>query len=273
MKQPELGKKIATLRAEQGLTQEELVDRCNISVRTIQRIEAGEVTPRNYTIRTIMEALGHNLDQLRCGSDMPALSLKQMNFGWIAGIFYFLLALPEGLFDYYRWDNDWDVIYGSSTTVGYILTKLGVVIAFFFFMRGFVRLGEFLSDNLMRISSNILIGLMALLVSLDILSLFISYLFEGIYLIPMSISVGIVGIIFGISLIRHQGTLGTVIVIAGVMEIIAGSFFLFLLPFGLLFLIPAEIFEIISLYRGHELASKGTVSGNQERFATEGLSV
>ena len=46
MKQPELGQIIHDLRKQKGLTQEELVEKCNISVRTIQRIEAGEVTPR-----------------------------------------------------------------------------------------------------------------------------------------------------------------------------------------------------------------------------------
>lgn len=44
----ELGKIITDLRKEKGLTQEELVEKCNISVRTIQRIEAGEVIQRSY---------------------------------------------------------------------------------------------------------------------------------------------------------------------------------------------------------------------------------
>lgn len=59
MKQPELGKKITDLRKQKGLTQEELVELCNINVRTIQRIEAGEVTPRSYTLKTIFAALGY----------------------------------------------------------------------------------------------------------------------------------------------------------------------------------------------------------------------
>ncbi len=59
MKQPELGEKIADLRKQKGLTQEELVEKCNLSVRTLQRIEAGEVTPRSYTIRRIFEALDY----------------------------------------------------------------------------------------------------------------------------------------------------------------------------------------------------------------------
>ena len=60
MKQPELGKKIAILRTKKGLTQEELVNKCNINVRTIQRIETGEVTPRNSTIKIIFEALDYS---------------------------------------------------------------------------------------------------------------------------------------------------------------------------------------------------------------------
>lgn len=61
MKQPELGKRIAELRKAKGLTQEELVQKCNLSVRTLQRIESGEVTPRSYTIRIIFAALDYNI--------------------------------------------------------------------------------------------------------------------------------------------------------------------------------------------------------------------
>jgi len=57
IQQPELGKKIADFRKSKGFTQEELVERCNLSVRTLQRIEAGEVTPRIYTIKLILEVL------------------------------------------------------------------------------------------------------------------------------------------------------------------------------------------------------------------------
>ena len=61
MKQPELGKKIAELRKAKGLTQEELVEKCNINVRTLQRIEVGEATPRSYTIKIIFAALDFNI--------------------------------------------------------------------------------------------------------------------------------------------------------------------------------------------------------------------
>lgn len=60
MEQPELGKKIVELRKAKGITQEELVAKCNLNVRTLQRIESGVVIPRSYTVRIIFAALGYN---------------------------------------------------------------------------------------------------------------------------------------------------------------------------------------------------------------------
>lgn len=57
MKQQELGAKLAELRKAKGLTQEDLVAKCNINVRTLQRIEAGEVIPRSYTLLSILSVL------------------------------------------------------------------------------------------------------------------------------------------------------------------------------------------------------------------------
>ncbi|MFB6341383.1 helix-turn-helix domain-containing protein [Saccharicrinis sp. FJH62] len=57
MKQPYLGKKVLKLRKAKGLTQTELVEKCGITIRTLQRIESGEVTPRAYTIKAISEVL------------------------------------------------------------------------------------------------------------------------------------------------------------------------------------------------------------------------
>lgn len=57
MRQPELGRMIAERRKAKGFTQEELVEKCKLSVRTLQRIEAGEVEPRSYTVKIILEAL------------------------------------------------------------------------------------------------------------------------------------------------------------------------------------------------------------------------
>lgn len=57
MNQPDLGLKVAELRQQKGLTQERLAELCEVSIRTIQRIESGEVDPRAYTLHCLGTAL------------------------------------------------------------------------------------------------------------------------------------------------------------------------------------------------------------------------
>jgi len=57
MNQPQLGLKVVELRQQKGLTQEHLAELCEVSARTIQRIESGEVDPRAYTLHCLGEAL------------------------------------------------------------------------------------------------------------------------------------------------------------------------------------------------------------------------
>ena len=57
MYQPDLGLKVTELRQGKGFTQEQLAEKCEVSARTIQRIESGEVDPRAYTLQCLSEAL------------------------------------------------------------------------------------------------------------------------------------------------------------------------------------------------------------------------
>ena len=100
MKQPDLGKKILELRKQKGLTQEELVELCNINVRTIQRIEAGDVTPRTYTVKTILEALGIDAGTFYEDSinEENKIHLSQsdkhtLRLSWISGIFVLITSI------------------------------------------------------------------------------------------------------------------------------------------------------------------------------------
>jgi transcriptional regulator with XRE-family HTH domain len=83
IQQPELGKKITDLRKEKGLTQEELVEKCNLNVRTLQRIEAGEVTPRTYTIRLIFEALDYSLEKSKYDKGLIPKWLEQFYISFL----------------------------------------------------------------------------------------------------------------------------------------------------------------------------------------------
>ena len=53
----ETGKLIKELRIKNGMTQEELAAKTEVSARTIQRIEKCEVDPRAYTLQMIAKAL------------------------------------------------------------------------------------------------------------------------------------------------------------------------------------------------------------------------
>jgi transcriptional regulator with XRE-family HTH domain len=83
IQQPELGKKISDLRKAKGLTQEELVDKCNLNVRTLQRIESGEVTPRTYTIRLIFEALDFSFEKSANDKGLIQKRLEQFYISFI----------------------------------------------------------------------------------------------------------------------------------------------------------------------------------------------
>jgi uncharacterized Tic20 family protein len=63
MNQPDLGLKVAELRQQKGLTQEQLAERCDVSARTIQRIESGEVDPRLYTLQCLGAVLEFDFTQ------------------------------------------------------------------------------------------------------------------------------------------------------------------------------------------------------------------
>ena len=59
-----IAKKIIHFRKLRGITQEALSEVTGLNVRTIQRIEAGEVDPRLYTLKSIADALDVNLEEL-----------------------------------------------------------------------------------------------------------------------------------------------------------------------------------------------------------------
>ncbi|MBI9062264.1 MAG: helix-turn-helix transcriptional regulator [Marinilabiliaceae bacterium] len=93
MNQPELGKKILELRQNRGLTQKELAENCNLSLRTIQRIESAEVGPRGHTIKVILSNLDYNLNN-------SSINLTNISSGkdyliriWLGQFFKYVLEL------------------------------------------------------------------------------------------------------------------------------------------------------------------------------------
>ena len=280
MKQPDLGKKIAFLRREKGMTQEELVDKCNINVRTIQRIESGDVTPRPLTLRLILEALDYDFEMLHqeltaesensstywlkqiqnfflIGFD-PArnrgMAAKYLQFAWIAGLVYFIVGFPESGMEYsqyyHRFDPDLNLVY--------TLVKAASFVAMVFMFRGFIVLGDFHRNYLLKISSYLLIihGLFTTIY--DIISVynpeFRSEHADG----GIAITLGAILLLYGASLKKFKPDYGRSAGIAAVLAMIAGFLLITLILWwmGLLVMVPLEILEIVILYKGYELFVK-----------------
>jgi transcriptional regulator with XRE-family HTH domain len=60
----QIGDRIRSLREEKGWFQKDLAERANLPVRTIGRIERGEVDVRLSTLHRIAKALGQPLGSL-----------------------------------------------------------------------------------------------------------------------------------------------------------------------------------------------------------------
>lgn len=59
-----IGTKITQLRKQKALSQENLAELSKVNVRTIQRIENNETTPRGATLKLICDALGVTPDEI-----------------------------------------------------------------------------------------------------------------------------------------------------------------------------------------------------------------
>lgn len=266
MKQPELGKKITELRKEKGMTQEDVVIECNINVRTLQRIEAGEVTPRSYTIKAILDVLGYNLDELAQGSggfyqrvkafserllflkmedDSQEFIHKQLRISLFFGVVYFIIGAIEGFAEVAKYMNNEMVL----TVPFYIIVKIVVLISFIFFQRGFVLIAHLLSNLLLRIASYALILFISLLISYDLFT--IASPVNNIALVAFSITFGFVSIIYGISFMQMRKLESRIARNIGILELIAGICLLTvaLAIISELIFIASEIFQLIFIFK------------------------
>ena len=79
MNQPDLGLKVTELRQTKGFTQEQLAEKCEVSPRTIQRIESGEVDPCAYTLQCLSEALDFDFMEDNTGNENLWLVLMHLS--------------------------------------------------------------------------------------------------------------------------------------------------------------------------------------------------
>lgn len=79
MNQPDLGLKITELRQQKGFTQEKLAEYCEVSTRTVQRIESGEVEPRSFTRNSLSNILEFDFGKEKTNNENIWLALLHLS--------------------------------------------------------------------------------------------------------------------------------------------------------------------------------------------------
>ncbi len=268
MGQPELGKRLTALRKGRNLTQEELVEKSHVSVRTIQRIEAGEVLPRKVTVRILLEALGESYESFIAQqtqvmetqkSNLPTTYRNTLLVAALAGSVYLISEIILGAMDiaWFTGNRYW----GFKLNTIYIGLSVVMAISFALFARGFIALSVVFENTLLKVAAYILIVATGGMAILDVTSLLVEEA-ETLWL-PYSVAAVLFGglsIVFGVALIRLQDGMGELARIAGILEIVMGCMLItvFLFFISYVIMVPAVIVEILVLYRGYEYLSKST---------------
>jgi transcriptional regulator with XRE-family HTH domain len=265
IKQPQLRRKILALRQEKGLTQEKLVEQCNIFARTIRRIEAGEAKPRSYAVHSILDAPDYDLSALKneehpAKTDIRKLLLsdvedskkanyltKQLKIGFIAGIVFFLITITEMYADFKIISDN---AYMFNTTF-YVVLKVMVLASSVFFYRGLIFVGKLFQNYLLTISTLLVLVLSVVFYLVDIVAAHTGTFDYAFIIVTESICFPLTGVFFGIALVCLRGSLKTLGLVAGILEITAAATFL-AMRLGIIGVVAwsvAIVVEVVLLYR------------------------
>lgn len=232
MKQPELGNKVNEIRNAKGLTQKELSNSCNVDIRTIQRIEAGEVIPRWSTLRIIAAAL--EIDEKVFNGNEPkeiSPAIRQLLFiSFTFGIIYFINQV------FYS-----NIIPGSEfTSSGGVFIFMSIIhlVAGVLFYYGFYLLGKYKRSKFLEVASIIIMVLIPMYVITDMIILGTTYSFTIHIKRIIVIQLGIAGILFGIGLLNTKGKNLTLYRISGLLQILIGS----------MLIVQVSILQLIGLW-------------------------
>lgn len=277
MEQPNLGSRLLALRIAKGMTQHELREKCHVSVRTIQRIESGAVTPRASTVKILLEALGEdtsdwfgssyviveNQFSIKSFKKMLLLNTSEQELknalapAWIAGIVYLLILIIEiGLETYIVDYNDTFLLLTSLVVV-----KAISAFSFFLFTRGFLSLSHLFENHLLRIASYISMASIVVLKCIEILIIASTQTYPDLLDVLITFSVmplGAISIVLGIGFLRLQDGMGRIAKVAGRLELAFGISYLSLIFsfVGVILLAPLLVVEIVLLSKADNLAKQ-----------------
>lgn len=275
--QPELGKSLYDLRMKRGLTQQELREKSHVSVRTIQRIESGAVTPRSVTIRILLDALDQNVEDWYGEASMvnessPMNSFKNIFLvnvreldlknalapAWIAGIVYLLMVIMEsGLGLFTEYENP-----GDSLWISIAVVKVIAAISFLLFARGLLSLSLLFEIHLLKIASYLSMVFVTIMYLSEAILMIANQSYTGFVETFRALSImplGAISIFLGIGLVRLQDGMGKIAKVAGRLELIFGiSYSSLILSFiGVILLLPLLIVEIVLLSKADQLVKDG----------------
>lgn len=260
MKQPQLGQKIQEWRKAKGMTQEELVELCNINVRTIQRIEAGEVTPRSFTVKSILEALEVSPNEVNDFENTEQSSvyandlLPWLKWGFVAGIIYLIFAMVESVVDIQLLAGEKFAFMGFGFF--YAFLKLSILVLFTFFTIGFYKLAQLFSNLLLKVMAVLLILWIGLVLMEDLVTYWLGIdLVSG--LILRSLISGVLYVLFAAAFLQLSKSKGASYIVVGAIGIVTGICFMsvvFAIP-GLIFLTVFEIALVVLIYQEYKKLS------------------
>lgn len=110
MRRPTLQENLVFQRKLKGYTQDELAERTTVGVRTIQRIEKGEVQPHLQTIKLLAVGLGVEVEDLIVLEDPKEEPIKRkwMLLLHASPFFGFIIPFANILFPLFIWMNKAD---------------------------------------------------------------------------------------------------------------------------------------------------------------------
>lgn len=264
MNQMTLGKCIANARKKKSWTQEEVANKCQISTRTLQRIETDKVNPRSYTLNCLIDVLGipkeeiafiHTdfnenrslLDQIRYILDKILSKENVYTTAWIASLVTMVLVIPDIIFDHIIEES----FYDSTLVFWYRIFNIFIIIPLVLSTRGFVFIGSHYKNDLLLISSYFLIFL-------DIMDRLASVLFvyenseimENIVGVTFLLLIGSGLIVFGVGVKRLKKIPIPYARATGILNIVIGVTFILVIPVlvGVVLLIPLGLLEVMLLY-------------------------
>lgn len=130
------GQLIKELRLKKGITQEDLAAKTDISVRTIQRIENGDVDPRAYTLQSIAAALEVDFEILANSEPELNAANEKENSKWLpllhlSGLF--LLIIPPILVWVWKRDEVKDIRKHAIDVINFQLSMSLYILPFVLF--------------------------------------------------------------------------------------------------------------------------------------------